>query len=230
MKTSDIILLVVFTGALLYFVYALLSAFMSGKKQNKQDKKPEKKEQKQQAEKAPQGEKELNIRIRQEADGVHFIVPPSAATIQENSEDLFPHIINDVPPDDKGLTQDYWLRFVSIINMDDPEERERIVNQMAEAGKIRVSDVRAIAMLDPSAVTGMENQPKDEIPERETPAPEEGTQIEMPIPEEEVPQPEEEIPQPEPEPAPDPHEAPQPEAEEDPDSAEQAFINHEFNY
>lgn len=210
MSTIDIILLVVFSAALLFFVYSLFTAIIkNGSKSPKtpQTLKPEGTPAPSPS-LSPANEKELNIRIRKESDGVHFILPPSSATVQDASEDLFPQIINDMPPEDKGLTYEYFLKLASMPHIEDPEERERIIRPLAEKGIIRESDVSSLAILDPGAVDNGEK------PVPENPQPESNEdQIQSPETIEPVPEP---MPEEEPIPAP---------AED-----EDAFINHEFNY
>lgn len=151
------------------------------------------------------GAPSFNIQVRREFDGIHLVIP-DVVPMEDGPDSIFPDIINEVEPDNHGLSQAFWQRVASMPDIEDPEQREAIAQALADAGFIEEKDIPAMALLGddaPPQAAEQEQEKQDEKavdekrPELE-PAPE-------PMPE---PTPE---PEPAPEPAPEPIQEPTPE-------------------
>lgn len=220
----EIILLILLSLTLLFFVYALFKAVAASSSQKNalqstdngqgaSNLKPETEEAKE----------EIRVKIKRESDGIHIIVP--AEIDNDDYDDYFPHIINDTPPDDQGLDMAFWLKVTSLPEIVNPDERERLTKILADNGIISPENASILAMLTPPSEEGGEDAQE---PEGETPHTDAvGIQAEEPVIEPvlpPIPSPEESAPQqgqienkPEPEGA--------PEEEDDND-----FSEHEFNF
>ena len=211
-------LIIVLVLVLIFFIWAFLKIFTWA---------PNKKRPMAAAEASPA----INIQVRREEDGIHLVIP-DIVPAEDGPEAIFPDIINDVAPETYGLTAEFWRKVAIMPEIEDPEERERLAQALADAGKISRDDIPLVALLvDADAAASGEEKEHDDKPQE--------TQHQATVSSEEV---HDEKPTPEPEPIPEPEPLPPPNNKETtvPDSQaavtaskrvpEEDFANHEFHF
>ena len=190
------VLLILLAVTLVYFLYALVKGITSSTSKNS-TKTPKDEDYEEDGGDNAQKE-EISVKIRREPDGIHIIVP--AVIEDDDFDDVFPHIINDTPPDDHGLDMAFFRKVASLPEIANPDERERITSILADNGIISQENASILAMLTPPSEEGGEDAsaaqpeaPNPEQPHEDTPEPEVADPMLPPIPE---PEPADEIPEP----------------------------------
>ncbi len=212
-------LIIVLVFALLFFVWSIFKLFTMPKGGLK---------------KASAAGGNISIEVRRESDGIHLVIP-DVVSMEDDSESIFPDIINDVAPEDHGLGPEFWERVARMPENGDPAEREQLAQQLASAGLIAKEDIPAFALLGESASVPPEEKP---LPAPDPSAPEE-EEPEVPDTRQGIGEYPELEPYPEPqiEPLPSPDEmglevlpAPEPSSPGPSEHTGGDFANHDFNY
>lgn len=155
---SSYIFVALLSCALAYFIFALVAGMKKGKGSKKTIAiRPQYSEKN-----AQQGD--INVTLRKEDDGIHIILP---ADIEEDDDDIFPDIVNNIPPDTKGIKPSDCYNMARLPEITDPSERERIVRVFADAGIISEEDVSRLAMLSPY-IEGNPHSESEEKPESDS--------------------------------------------------------------
>ena len=95
------------------------------------------------------GSNEIDIKVRKEPDGLHFIVREGIVPEdpEEDEVSLFPDLLGiaEGPEDSTGLSDDFWMEVANLPNNTDPMDRERIATILHMANFIERDEIPVLA-------------------------------------------------------------------------------------